>query len=661
MPKLHLRDGWRRLRVAFAVLAIATVAALAVWPSAAALECEGVALDDGCLFTITGGDTADPNDGYAVTNAYGVPLWDFVRQRDLQAIGYPISQRWVNGPFTLQAFQKVILQWDPGKGRMNYYNTLDVLANRYPEIELPNVPPHQILAADRGANFATITQNHLALLDQNAAIKERFLSEPDWLNLYGLPISYEEREVTGNPQGLQMLRAQRTVFVIWNVPAPGTTVGRVNLQNVPDKVKRLPNVIIPDAAKAPVLPSEVAGLPAFILPTPTPAPTPTPVPTPAPTPAPTPIPAPVPTSDRDVLIALYTATNGPNWTNNSNWLSTAPLGDWHGVKTSGGRVRELRLADNNLDGAIPWQLGYLPGLRVLALQWNQLHGPIPPQLGRLANLAALWLAGNQLVGVIPPELGRLARLQSLWLGDNQLTGVIPPELGQLARLRVLGLEGSSLQGSIPPQLGQLAHLERLLLDGNQLTGPIPPTLGNLSRLNELSLSVNELSGGIPPELGRLANLELLRLSDNLLGGTIPPALGRLANLISLSATNNQLVGEIPSELGSLAKLTSLQLTQNALVGAIPPELARIPNLNTLSLSYNQLSGEIPPVLGSLANLETLQLGHNQLHGQIPAELANLPILSTLRLSGGNQFTGCIPAGLRDVHFNDFDLLGLPFC
>ena len=116
-----------------------------------------------------------------------------------------------------------------------------------------------MLAADRGADFATITRNHLALLDQNAAIKERFLSEPDWLNLYGLPIRYEEREVDGQPQGLQMLRAQRTVFVIWNVPAPGTTVGRVNLQNVPDKVKKLSNVIIPDGAKAPVLAEPSSG------------------------------------------------------------------------------------------------------------------------------------------------------------------------------------------------------------------------------------------------------------------------------------------------------------------------------------------------------------------------------------------------------------------
>ena len=212
----------------------------------------GIPLENGCHFTITGSDTAEPWDGFAVTNADDVPLWDFVASRELQAIGYPISQRWVDGPFTLQAFQKVILQWDPDRGRMNYYNTLDALANRFPQITLANVPPHQVLAKEPGADFATVKENHLALLDQNAKIKTRFLAEPDWLNLYGLPIRYEEREIDGNPEGLQLLRTQRTVFEVWNVPAPGTTVGQVQLQNTPDKVKRLDNVLIPESAKDPL-------------------------------------------------------------------------------------------------------------------------------------------------------------------------------------------------------------------------------------------------------------------------------------------------------------------------------------------------------------------------------------------------------------------------
>ena len=132
-----------------------------------------------------------------------------------------------------------------------------------------------MLEADRGADFATITRNHLALLDENAAIEARFLSEPDWLNLYGLPNRYEEHEVNGHLQDLQMLRAQRTVFVIWNVPAPEITVGRVTLQNAPNKVKKLSNVIISDAAKAPVLADAVAQLPLFTLGTPSAPPAPT--------------------------------------------------------------------------------------------------------------------------------------------------------------------------------------------------------------------------------------------------------------------------------------------------------------------------------------------------------------------------------------------------
>ena len=245
------RGHWRPLRVALAAVAIAGAVLTSAWTPAAALECEGVVLEDGCLFTVTGSDTPDPDDGYAVTNAHGAPFYDFVRARDLPSIGYPISQRWASEAFTFQAFQKVILQWDPGAGRMRYYNTLDALANRYPDVQLPNVPPHQVLETEPGADFAAVVGAHLAILDENAALKEWFLREPAWLDLYGLPISYQEQEVDGHPQGLQLLRTQRTVFEIRNAAGPGITVGQVNLQNVPDKLKQLEDVIIPNTAKAP--------------------------------------------------------------------------------------------------------------------------------------------------------------------------------------------------------------------------------------------------------------------------------------------------------------------------------------------------------------------------------------------------------------------------
>ena len=139
--------------------------------------------------------------------------------------------------------------------------------------------------------------------------------------------------------------------------------------------------------------------------------------------------------DRAVLVRLYEATNGPNWTNKENWLSTAPLGDWHGVTTdTNGRVVYLSLRDNNLRGPIPAQLAQLINLTSLSLNANQLTGTIPTELAQLTNLTWLNLSVNQLTGVIPTELAQLTNLTFLNLGVNQLTGAIPTELAQLINL-----------------------------------------------------------------------------------------------------------------------------------------------------------------------------------------------------------------------------------
>ena len=225
------------------------------------------------------------------------------------------------------------------------------------------------------------------------------------------------------------------------------------------------------------------------IPVPTLTPTATPYPTPTATPLPTFTPAPPPTqplSEREALVFLYHATGGPNWNDNTNWLSGAPLKEWHGVLTdSEGRVTGLVLPENQLSGEIPPEMGDLANLEVLDLGGNQLTGEIPPELGNLANLEVLGLYVNQLIGEIPPELGNLANLEVLGLYVNQLTGEIPPELGNLANLEVLYLHVNQLTGEIPPELGNLANLETLTLDWNELSGTIPSSLGSLANLKEL--------------------------------------------------------------------------------------------------------------------------------------------------------------------------------
>ena len=406
--------------------------------------------------------------------------------------------------------------------------------------------------------------------------------------------------------------------------------------------------------------------------------------------------------DRDALVALYEQTDGPNWDRSNNWLTDAPLGDWHGVEADdSGRVVELDLIRNRLSGPVPWELsglehlevlwlafndlsgplprefGRLARIRIIGMDANELSGPIPPEIGALSNLENLAIAGNQLSGSLPPELGLLASLERLWLHSNSLTGAIPAELGRLARLETLELGGNELSGPIPPQLGELANLKTISLNGNVLSGPIPAQLGNLTSAEYLELDRNALSGPIPPELGDLAKLKGLELGGNRLSGTIPSELANLASLESLQVGGNELTGSIPPELGSLTALTELWLNNNALSGSIPPELGQLANLSRLHLGVNNLEGPIPPGLGNLTELVFLGLNINALSGPIPAELGGLedllflwlrdnalsgpippelgglPKLASLSLDT-NALTGPIPAELGDIQ----DLLSL---
>lgn len=311
-------------------------------------------------------------------------------------------------------------------------------------------------------------------------------------------------------------------------------------------------------------------------------------------------------SDSLALVALYNATNGHNWTNNTNWLVAGQLvEDWFGVTIQDGRVTELDLGGNGLNGIIPTEVGNLEQLNTLFLSNNSINGTIPSALGGLSNLNLLGLRNNDLTGSIPIELGNLLNLTFLGLDRNQLDGSIPLELGSLNKLENLSLIDNLLSGSIPSELGSLSELTDLRLDRNQLSGTIPTELGGLIKLLRLTLQNNNLSGNIPLEIGNLSNLQNLQLFDN------------------------QLTGEIPSELGDLTNLSTLELYDNQLTGTIPEALGEASNLSWINISGNQLSGFLPSQLSNLVNLSNLFVSDNlELEGEIPIEFTNLENLAT---------------------------------
>ena len=109
----------------------------------------------------------------------------------------------------------------------------------------------------------------------------------------------------------------------------------------------------------------------------------------------------IPPGEYAALSALYTAADGANWTENTYWLSTVPVGSWHGITVADGHVTGVVLPSNNLTGSIPPELGNLNNLISLMLDSNKLIGGIPEELGDIDSLVLLWLDGNNLSGDIP--------------------------------------------------------------------------------------------------------------------------------------------------------------------------------------------------------------------------------------------------------------------
>ena len=417
------------------------------------------------------------------------------------------------------------------------------------------------------------------------------------------------------------------------------------------------------------------------------------------------------TADRAALVALYNATDGPNWVNNTNWLSDEPLREWHGVQIGeSGRVVNVLLYANNLNGELPQELGNLSALYTLHLSQNRLTGELPSSTGNLTRLKILELSQNQLTGELPSSIGNLSSLIHLDLGDNRLTGAVPSSIGNLSNVVSLDLTNNQLSGEIPSELAGLPNIEFLTLSGNQWGGCIPlgivdscsdilwlgiplcaqaaggasaasdmevlvalynatdgpnwvnnanwlsdeplgewhgVSIGHAGGVAVLDLSGNGLSGDLPEELGNLHSLRKLYLHSNELSGQIPSELGSLTLLHELDLHSNELSGQIPSELGSLAPLRELYLHSNKLSGQIPSELGSLTLLRELDLYSNSLGGEIPPQLGNLSSLKWLSLHNNQLRGSIPPEFGELAKVEWMYLSG-NSLSGEIPDELGEL-------------
>ncbi|OAG08390.1 L domain-like protein [Paraphaeosphaeria sporulosa] len=384
-----------------------------------------------------------------------------------------------------------------------------------------------------------------------------------------------------------------------------------------------------------------------------------------------------------------------------NKLTTDSLAVVFGITT----LRELKLAENQLTGALPSQIENLTSLETLDLQANRLSS-LPPEIRALTHLKVLNVAENKLTGLpndvftsMPVvdlnasknsfsgtffEVETVSNLQTLSLANNQLTSLCTSDTISLPSMKHLDLSMNRL--SSLPNMAAWTNLVTLLIGENSLS-TFPEGLCSLKQLRNADFTANSINK-IDESIALMEGLENLTLAANPLRerkyltmnaedikrdlmskldpGVVPDGdmLQDLAGIkdleaeingwkltpsgaLDLSSHNMTEVDE--DELASFAEshnIKQLYLQQNQLT-RIPMAVAQLSFLTVLDLSKNSVTD---PLLESLElpKLREIRLGNNKLKSfhAITSKLS-APSLHHLDVSN-NKIAGSLP-NLRESY------------
>ncbi len=228
------------------------------------------------------------------------------------------------------------------------------------------------------------------------------------------------------------------------------------------------------------------------------------------------------------LIALYEATGGDNWYNNTNWCSEKPISEWHGiyhrVMEDGGTL-VVDLTDNNLVGTVPAEFWGCADFYSVIFNMNpNLSGTLPEDLGRHKNLQLLMTMLSNFSGEIPKSIGECTELRRLELGECNYSGHIPEELGNCRNLYYLALHYNNFSGKIPGSLRNCTEMTDFYVFNNQLSGDLNTVFDladSWTKLNPygIDISENQFTGNIPDEFSRY--MDRVLIPQNYFYGDIP--------------------------------------------------------------------------------------------------------------------------------------------
>ena len=175
-------------------------------------------------------------DGFTVTDDTDAEFWTaFQEFGGVQAVGYPISTRFIWDGFTTQVMQKSVFQWRPDTLSVSFVNVFDDLHR----LGFDGALAHRLVPEcesfdESGLTIGQISARRIALLDAEPKLRGAYDAVQNPLLRYGLPTSHVR-----DFDGLRTIRLQRTVLQLWTRDFPWATAGTVTIANGGDLARQL--------------------------------------------------------------------------------------------------------------------------------------------------------------------------------------------------------------------------------------------------------------------------------------------------------------------------------------------------------------------------------------------------------------------------------------
>ncbi|KAF2843275.1 L domain-like protein [Patellaria atrata CBS 101060] len=329
-------------------------------------------------------------------------------------------------------------------------------------------------------------------------------------------------------------------------------------------------------------------------------------------------------------------------------------------------LKELRLAENKIDGPLPKSIGDMRKLEVLELQGNSITD-LPDSLQELIHLRVLDIGKNKLI-TLPVDAIRKLPLVELKASKNRLSGVLFPQDIELPSLQTLSLSNNNLEslcGSadliLPkltcldicsnglrsfPDVSSWASLVIMIVQDNDLS-ELPEGFCTLQTLKGADFTGNNITK-LDERMALMDGLEQLRIEANPL---------RERKFLTMSTE------DIKRDLRLRLERDNSTVTNTEDIAGVTPHES---NINTNSWTLKP-SGILDLSSQSLQDLDTEQVNtffttntvrqlilRNNAFPSIPPSLVAGTSISTLDLSS-NAITTALHAPLTLPNLRDLNL------